>query len=116
MQVPIAISDKAGKESVRFGNTAPGNSEDRFGWVNGISACGDNVCVVDSNYRRITLWTRDGKYLGFAKFTALFGLAGDVVWTNDISTAKDGSVFIPAGQSRTGVKVGEGLIFRVTGF
>lgn len=112
----IAISDKAGKESLRFGATAPGNSEDRFGWVHGISACGDNVCVVDSNYRRLTVWTRDGKYLGFAPFKALFGMPADVIWTNDISTAKDGSVYIPAGQARDGVKVGEGLIFRITGF
>lgn len=110
----IAITDKAGKELGRFGPAT--SDEARFGWVNGISACGANVCVVDGNYRRMTMWTRDGKYLGFVNLLALFGLAGSVAWNNDIATGPDGAVYLPAAQTREGVKVAEALIFRVTGF
>ncbi len=113
----IAVYDKAGKELRRFGSTAKTFGDDSFGWVHGISACGgDKVCAVDGNFRRMSVWDKEGKFVGAVKLMELFGLAGGSAWHNDIALAKDGALFIPAAQTREGEgRVGEGLIFRVTG-
>lgn len=112
----VAIFDKAGKELGRFGSTDKSFGDDSFGWIHGLSACGPNVCAVDGNFRRLSVWSSDGKkFLGAVKLTTLFGLPGSVAWVNDIALAKDGALFIPAGVDRAGGGVAEGLIFRVTG-
>ncbi|MBI3207262.1 MAG: hypothetical protein HYZ29_37335 [Myxococcales bacterium] len=112
----VVIFDKAGKELGRFGNTGKGFGDDSFGWVHGITACGGNVCVVDSNFRRMSVWSPDGKkFVGAIKLTALFGVPGSVAWINDVTQAKDGAIWLPAGVDREGGKVAEGHVYRVTG-
>jgi len=113
----VVIFDKAGKELGRFGNEEKAFGDDVFGWIHGISACGPNVCAVDSNYRRLSVWSADGKkHLGSIELSKLLGVSGTSAWINDISLAKDGAVYLPVGQEREGNSgVGEGLVFRVTG-
>jgi hypothetical protein len=112
----VVIFDKAGKELGRFGSTGKDFGDDSFGWVHGISACGSNVCVVDSNFRRMSVWSADGKkFVGAVKLTTLFGVPGSVAWINDVTQAKDGAMWLPAGVDREGGKVAEGLVYRVTG-
>ncbi len=90
--------------------------DDGFGWIHGISACGPNVCAVDSNFRRMSVWSRDGKkHVGTLDLKKLFGVSGGAAWINDVSLAKDGALFVPVGQDREGGEVAEGLLFRVTG-
>lgn len=113
----VVIFDKAGKELGRFGNEEKSFGDDGFGWIHGITACGSNVCAVDSNFRRISVWSRDGKkHVGTVELKKLFGVSGTAAWIVDVSQAKDGALFLPAAQDREGGGVGEGLIFRVTGF
>lgn len=111
----VVIYDKAGKELGRFGSTDKSFGDDSFGWIHGISACGKNVCAVDGNFRRMSVWSTDGKFIGAVKLATLFGLPAPVAWINDIAQAKDGAVFIPAAQERGASGVSEGLVFRVTG-
>ncbi|MEB2310654.1 MAG: hypothetical protein OZ921_00250 [Sorangiineae bacterium] len=112
----VIIFDKAGRELGRFGDPGKGFGDDSFGWVHGIAACGKNLCVVDSNFRRMSIWSTDGKrFIGAVKLDRLFGSPNSVVWTNDVTRAQDGALYISAGVSRTGGKVAEGHVFRVTG-
>ena len=112
----VAIFDKAGKELGRFGSTGKDFGDDSFGWVHGLSACGPNVCAIDSNFRRLSVWSLDGKkFLGAVSLTKLFGAASGAAWINDISQAKDGAIWLSLGQDRAGGAVAEGAVFRVTG-
>jgi hypothetical protein len=112
----VAIFDKAGKELGRFGSTGKDFGDDSFGWVHGLSACGPNVCAIDSNFRRLSVWSLDGKkFIGAVSLTKLFGAASGAAWINDISQAKDGSIWLSLGQNRAGGGVAEGAVFRVTG-
>lgn len=82
----------------------------------GVAACGKSLCVVDSNFRRMSIWSTDGeRFIGAVKLDRLFGSPNSVVWTNDLTRAQDGTLYISAGVSRTGGKVAEGHVFRVTG-
>ncbi len=112
----VAIYNKAGKELGRFGARDKGFGDDAFGWVHGISACGANVCVIDTNFKRLSVWSRDGKsFLGALKMPALVGLKS--FWMTDLTQAKDGALYFAIGADREGVKgVAEGLVYRVTGF
>ena len=111
-RVVLAL-DAAGKEKFRFGNIDKTFTEDHFGWVHAIAACRPGVCVLDSNYRRITFWKTDGKYVGFVKLDKLFGL--DYPWINELSAGKAGATYFVTGQERQKSGVSEGTIFKVSG-
>lgn len=110
----VVAMDASGKELFRFGNPAPSASgEDRFGWVHAIAPCKHGICVVDSNYRRMTLWKKDkGEFIAAINLANLLGLRYPTV--NDLTVAPGGA-YLVAGQSRDGSKVAEGLIYRVSG-
>lgn len=112
-RVVLAL-DAAGKEKFRFGAVDKGgSSEDRFGWVHGIAPCKPGICVLDSNYRRITFWKTDGKYVGFVKLDKLFGL--EYPWISDFAAGKSGATYFATGQDRQKSGVGEANIYRVAG-
>ncbi len=106
--------DKAGKEKFRIGNTTAAVSpEDGFGWVHAISMCKLGLCVLDSNYRSIGVWTADGKkHLTRVSLKEITGL--DYGWYSDFVVSKAGT-FILAGQTRAVKEVSEGLIYRLSG-
>jgi len=110
-KVVVAYDDK-GKEKFRFGNIDKTAREDNFGWIHGIVPCKPGICVLDSNYRRITIWKKDGNFIGNAKLSALFGLR--YPWVPSL-TSVNNTLYFVAGQDR-GPKSGvsEGLIYRVT--
>lgn len=86
------------------------------GWVQGVAARGKSLCVVDSNFRRMSIWSTDGeRFIGAVKLDRLCGSPNSVVWTNDLTRTQDGALYISAGVSRTGGKVAEGHVSRVTG-
>lgn len=112
-RVVLAL-DAAGKEKFRFGAVDKGgSSEDRFGWVHGIAPCKPGICVLDSNYRRITFWKTDGKYVGFVKLDKLFGL--EYPWISDFSAGKNGTTYFATGQERQKSGASEANIYRVSG-
>ena len=111
-RVVLAL-DAAGKEKFRFGNIDKTFTEDHFGWVHAIAPCKPGICVLDSNYRRVTFWKTDGKYVGFVKLDKLFGL--DYPWINELSAGKGGATYFVTGQERQKTGVSEGTIFKVTG-
>lgn len=111
--VVLAV-DAAGKEKLRMGRIDKEYSQkDRFGWVHAITPCKQGVCVLDSNYRRLTAWkVADGKFVGDVDLQKLFGLK--YPWVADLDRNKTHTYFV-AGQDRDGSHVGEGNIYRVTG-
>lgn len=112
-RVVLAL-DAAGKEKFRFGAVDKGgSSEDRFGWVHGIAPCKPGICVLDSNYRRITFWKTDGKYVGFVKLDKLFGL--EYPWISSFAAGKNGATYFATGQERQKSGASEANIYRVSG-
>ncbi len=105
--------DKAGKELFRFGSTDKTSGSDVFGWIHALSPCKAGICALDSNYRQISLWKKDGTHIGAIKLSALFDLK--YPWIADMSFAKDGTAYFVTGQSRDGTKVAEGNIYAVKG-
>lgn len=111
--IVVLALDKDGKEKARLGKTDKDYStKDRFGWVHAIGPCKLGVCVLDSNYRRLTAWKADGKFLGDVSLSSLFGLK--YPWIADFDRNTKHAYFV-TGQDREGGKVSEGNIFRVTG-
>jgi hypothetical protein len=109
----IAAYDKNGGEKFRFGNTEDTFAEDKFGWIHAIQACGDGLCVLDSNGRKLTLWSAKGEFRGSVDLKKLFDLK--YPWISGIAVTEDGSAYFAVGQDRADAKVAEGLVYRVTG-
>jgi hypothetical protein len=107
----VVAYDETGKEKFRFGNTDKTAREDNFGWIHGIVPCKPGICVLDSNYRRITVWKKNGSFIGNAKLSVLFGVR--YPWVPGL-TSVNNTLYFVAGQDR-GPKSGvsEGLIYRV---
>lgn len=80
-RVVIAF-DGAGKERFRMGGPKS-DAEDGFGWVHAISACGPGVCVSDANYRSVSAWSTEGKFVGRVKLDEL--LKGSVPWAQALA-------------------------------
>lgn len=103
--------DKAGKQKIRFGGEL--SAKDGFGWVHAIEPCPTGICVLDSNLRRVSIWTRAGKHVATVELGKLFDLA--YPWLPDFTVAKDGSAWFAAAQTRGSSGVAEGLVYRVRG-
>lgn len=110
----VLALDATGKEKFRMGKTDKDlASKDRFGWVHAIQPCNKGVCIVDSNYRRLTAWKpADGKFVGEVDLQKLFGLK--YPWIPDFDRNKTHTYFV-TGQDRESSKVAEATIYRVTG-
>jgi len=114
-RIVVAFNTK-GRELFRFGSTAEGFSDDHFGWVHAIEPCGKNICVVDSNFRRLSMWKNGGAFLGAVSLSKLFGL--DYPWITDMESAPNNTAYFSASQQRQGqggeknLRVYEGLIYR----
>lgn len=107
----VAGYSKAGKEKLRFGADAEPDAS--FGWVHAIEPCGQNLCVLDANRRRVTIWTRAGKHVAAVKLPELFGVTHP--WVPDFAVAKNGSAWFVVAQNRGKSGVTEGLVYRVRG-
>ncbi len=108
-------SIETGKEKFRFGKSdKSGSSDDRFGWTHEINGCKAGVCVLDSNYGRITMWqAAKGEFVASVSLKTLCGL--DYGWFNSFDVER-GTTWLAASQSRTGTKnVSEGSIYRIKG-
>ncbi len=106
--------DKAGKEKFHFGSTSKtGASDDAFGWIHAITPCKPGICVLDSNYRRISVWDKEGKkHLTNVPLKDVLGL--NYAWIPDMYVAKD-ATYLLADQVREDGKVYEGLVYRLSG-
>ena len=71
------------------------------------------VCVLDSNFRRMTAWGMDGKQVGSVDLKALLGL--DYPWIADMSLGNDGSMWMLAANKRADADMSEAIIYRVSG-
>lgn len=110
----ILALDASGKEKFRMGNTARGATDDRFGWVHAIAPCKAGVCVLDSNYRRVTLWKSAGAFVASVDLSKLFDLK--YPWIADFDRDKAGATYFVTGQDREGAKgVAQGTVYRVKG-
>jgi hypothetical protein len=109
----VAVYDKAGKEKFRFGGSDEVGSDQNFGWVHAISGCEAGFCVLDSNYRRMTVWSPKGKFIGSVDLSELLDLG--YPWINDFHLADDGYTYFVAANDRENSDVAEGVIYRVSG-
>ncbi|MCC7535431.1 MAG: hypothetical protein IT379_04435 [Deltaproteobacteria bacterium] len=108
----VIVFDQNGRERYRAGNTAEGFGDDRFGWVHAIEQCGPNLCVVDSNFRRLSVWNPRGEFQGAVRLGDLLGL--DYPWIPDLEMVRN-VAYVPATQQRERTGVYEGAIYRVFG-
>lgn len=115
----IVVSfNKQGEEVMRFGNTDDGFHDDRFGWVAAIEECGEEICVVDPNSRRLSVWGKSGQFVGSANLMKLFGVR--YPWVHDIEVPRGskGVAYATATQEREGDGEGvyDGFVFMIMGF
>ena len=108
----VLAFNKEGKEQFRIGSTADSIEDGTFCWVHGISACPGGICVLDSNCRKMVVWTDKGEFVGKVDLSALFGL--DYPWYPDFQVVGD-VMYVGAGQAREVSDVSQGFIYRVRG-
>ncbi len=110
----VQAYDRKGKELFRFGNEEKSFDDNGFGWVHAIEGCEGGVCVLDSNFRRISVWSSKGDFVGAISLKDLLDLK--YPWLSDFTLkAGKGDAFIAASQSRDDSKVVEGLIYKIKG-
>jgi hypothetical protein len=108
----VAGYTRAGKETLRFGNPEPG-AEDRFDWIHAIDGCKAGICVLDSNLRRLSVWSKTGKQLASVRLDDLFGVSSP--WAVDFAVDDRGDAWFAVAAERGKSGVSEGLVFRVRG-
>lgn len=109
----VAVMTPDGKEKMRLGSTKEPFGDDRHGWIHASSGCKTGFCVLDANFKKMTLWKKDGSFVGKVDLAKLTGLPD--AWTASFDVDPKGNIFLAAGAGREGNKVYEGLVFRVTG-
>lgn len=109
----VVAFDRKGKEAFRFGNTEESFKDDGFGWFHAIQGCEAGICVLDSNFRKISLWDDKGGFIGAVKLKELLGL--NYPWLADFTVAKGGEAYMVATQNRDDSKVVEGFVYRIEG-
>jgi len=86
-------------------------ADDAMGWVHGIQPCPPGICVLDSNSRKMLVWTKKGDFVGKVDLSKLFGLK--YPWIGDFQT-RDGMGWFIAAQKREGeANVYQGLVYVV---
>ena len=108
----VLAFNKDGKEQFRIGSTAENIADDTFCWVHGITACPSGICVLDSNCRKMVVYSDKGELTGKIDLSALFGL--DYPWYPDFQMVGD-VLYVGAGQAREVSDVAQGFIYRVHG-
>ncbi|MCC6521404.1 MAG: hypothetical protein IT373_01960 [Polyangiaceae bacterium] len=87
--------DAAGNEKLRFGNEAQGASPDVIGWVHAVAGCAPGFCVADANYRAISVWSKEGKFVGRVLLEEI--LEGSLPW-NQTATEQNGKLLVGISQ------------------
>lgn len=108
----VQVYDKAGAIKYKFGLMDKPYGDEAFGWVHDIEACGASTCVLDSNYRKITRWSADGKFQGIVKFDKDHGF--DYPWLNDMTTTNN-MIFVLLADSDKDKKT-YGTVVKLSGF
>ncbi|MBI5502866.1 MAG: hypothetical protein HY907_21655 [Deltaproteobacteria bacterium] len=108
----VLAFNREGKEQFRFGSTAESIEDGTLCWVHGISACAGGICVLDSNCRKMVVWSDKGEFVGKVNLSALFGL--DYPWYPDFQVVGD-VMYVGAGQAREVRDVAQGFVYRVRG-
>jgi hypothetical protein len=115
----VLAFDQDGKEQFRVGSTADSIEDSTHCWVHGVSGCANGICVLDSNCRKMVVWTAKGEFVGQVKLTTLFGL--DYPWYGDFQVVGD-VTYVAAGDTRNlaadenkSSDVVQGFIYRVHG-
>ena len=109
----VVIFDANGREKLRFGYNEEKRLKSDFGWVHAIKQCGQDYCVLDSNFRELTIWDSSGNRKALIDLdNDLFGL--DYAWIPDFEI-DSGYAWFSTIQRRKDSKVYEGNIYRVGG-
>lgn len=111
----IQVVDRRGQPQFSFGNRTDAKALDGFCWVHGIAAVEDQLIVVDSNCRKISVWTQAGKFIEGIKAEEL-GLANP--WMSALVFDKDGTAYMGATEKREGdpeKAVYESVILKIEG-
>lgn len=115
-RIVVAYDPRTMREAFRFGATE-GNSgaDDAFGWVHAIEPCGANICALDSNYRKLTVWSARGVFIGKIPLSTLFGLEYPWITDVEVTTGRGATAFMTVSQQRQRSGVYEGMVYRVSG-
>lgn len=101
----------------RHGNITVRFDDAGYGYVHAIEGCGDYICVLDSNMRRMQVVRPDGSGWQTVEIDDVLGFR--YPWLEDMDVADDGTVFIVAAQERDDDESEEnidGFIAVLTGF
>ena len=107
--------DRTGQPQFSFGNRNDAFALDGFCWIHGIAATKDQLFVVDSNCRKISVWTQEGKFIEGIKAKEL-GLG--YPWMPSVAFDKDGTAYLGVSQKREGdprKSVYESVILKIEG-
>jgi hypothetical protein len=100
--------DATGSEKIRFGSDTPVD-DDGFGWVHASAACGSGLCIADANFSAVSMWTREGKFLGRARLNEALKLPS--VWVPTLA-AQDANLLVGISlRPASGAQIGRVLRF-----
>jgi hypothetical protein len=100
-----------GQQLWTTGNADDPFAPDGYGYFHAIEPCGDAICVVDSNLRRLHVVGPDGVQRAVFDLGRLLGL--EWPWVTDLEALPDGSALISGAQDRPGTEQYEALIYRL---
>lgn len=100
--------DATGTEKIRFGSDVPA-ADDGFGWVHASAACGSGLCIADANFSAVSMWTKEGTFVGRAKLNEALKVPS--VWVQTLAP-QDANLLVGIDiRPASGPKVGRVLRF-----
>lgn len=107
----LVAYDHGGQKLWTAGNGDDPFAADGYGYFHAIEPCGDAICVVDSNLRRLHVVSPDGVQRAVFDLGLLLGL--EWPWVTDLEALPDGSALISGVQERAGGGEFEALVYRL---
>ena len=85
-----------------------------LGSVTGVVETDNGFLATDGNMRQITLWNKEGAFIGQIAVKDLLGAS--YCWLEDVQKLADGSIILAISQTREDQSADELTIYRLTGF
>lgn len=90
------------------------NEDGALGAISAAFETDNGFIVVDSNYRALYFWDKDGGFIKKVRAEDLFGTS--YPWMSGVTMDKDGSLVFVMSQKRDDKSEDELLVFRLSGF
>ena len=109
----IWILDTEGNQQMELGNQEYGG-EQSLGSITNVQETENGFIGLDGNMRDVFFWKSDGRLLGSAEDSELFGT--DYPWISTAARLSDGTVLVGLTEDRADKSATEFIVYRISGF